>query len=101
MYYFRTREHINSRIIEITDILAPPVVTTASAPPRPAPPRPAPPQTAPPRPSPYKNGGGEPPSYDEVVAGIDNTGLTVCTDVRIFFRKFAKMYGIGNPYIRT
>ena len=29
------------------------------------------------------------------------SGLTVCTDVRIFFRKFAKMYGIRNPYIRT
>ena len=32
---------------------------------------------------------------------FSNTGLTVCTDVRIYFRKFAKMYGIGNPYIRT
>ena len=28
-------------------------------------------------------------------------GLTVCMDVWIYFRKFTKMYGIGNPYIRT
>ena len=28
-----------------------------------------------------------------------NTGLTVCTAVRIYLRKFANMYGIGNPYM--